>query len=68
MGPLRSDDSQDDQAGEAGPFYQRPSVSKLTQRGLSGSSPDQKVLVTVRREAGPCEQKPTQGLHSEDTQ
>jgi hypothetical protein len=25
--------------GEAGPFYRRPLVSKLTQRRLSGSSP-----------------------------
>jgi hypothetical protein len=35
--------------GEAGPFYQRPRVSKITRRRLSGLSPlSQIVLVTVR--------------------
>jgi hypothetical protein len=37
--PLRSDGSQDDPAGEAGPSYRKPRVSKLAQRRLSGSSP-----------------------------
>jgi hypothetical protein len=30
---LRLDGSWDDQAGEAGPFYRRPRVSKLFKRG-----------------------------------
>jgi hypothetical protein len=36
--------------------------SKKTDR-LEAHS-DQMVLVIVRQEAGPCEQRPTQGLHS----
>jgi hypothetical protein len=34
-----SEGSRDDQVGEAGPIYQRPIVSKLTQRRLSVLSP-----------------------------
>ncbi len=51
--------------GEAGPSYFRPRVSELTQRRLSGLSPHRSVvLVIARREACPCEQRLTQGLHS----
>ncbi len=54
-----------DQAEEAGPFYRRPRVSKPTQRRLSGSSPLRSDgSRDSQREAGPCEERRTQGLHS----
>jgi hypothetical protein len=37
LSPLRSEDSRDDQAGEAGPCYRRPKVSDLA-LGPTGSS------------------------------
>jgi hypothetical protein len=57
------------QAGEAGPCYQGPRVSKLTKEEYEARvHSDQMVPMKARQEAGPREQRPTEGLHSEDTQ
>jgi hypothetical protein len=62
---LRSDNSRDDQAGEAAPCYQRPRVSRLTQEDYQARvHSDQMVLVIARRKAVPWEWGPTQVLHS----
>jgi hypothetical protein len=53
----------DNQAGEAGPFCLRPRVSKLTRKTIRLESTQIMVLVSVRREASPCEWRPTRGLH-----
>jgi hypothetical protein len=50
----------------AGPFLLRPRVSKLTQKRLSGLSPLRSDgSHDSQWEASLCEQKPTQGLHSQ---
>jgi hypothetical protein len=63
-----SEGSRDNQVGEAGPIYQRPRVSKLTQKNSQSLvHSDQMVLGIVRQEAGLCERRLTQGLHSQRT-
>jgi hypothetical protein len=66
VGSLRSEGSQNDQVGEAGPFHHRPRVSKLLKEDYQARVlSDQIVLMIARWEADQCECRLTQEVQSQ---